>query len=65
VLTFQVPTESDTASTTAPTLKLAVANPPASTHSGSSQTGSVVLARIALAVALVAVGVAVLKRRTT
>jgi uncharacterized protein len=49
----------------APTLKLAVANPPASTHSGSSQTGSVVLASVALAVAVVALAVAILRRRTT
>lgn len=48
----------------APTLKLAAANPAATTHSSSSQTGSVVLASIALAVAVVALGVAVVRRRT-
>lgn len=47
----------------APTLKLAVPNPAATTHSGSSQTGSVVLASIALAVAVAALGVAVVRRR--
>lgn len=47
----------------APTLKRAAANPTTTTHSGSSQTGSVVLASIALAVAVIAHGVAVLRRR--
>jgi periplasmic copper chaperone A len=49
----------------APTLKLAVANPGPSRRGGSSQTGSVVLASIALAVAIVALGVAVVRRRRT
>lgn len=49
----------------APTLKLALGNPPASMRSGSSQTGSVVLASIALVVAVVALGVAVPRRRRT
>jgi periplasmic copper chaperone A len=49
----------------APTLKLAAANPAVTTHSGSMQTGSVVLASIALAVAVIALGVAILRRRTT
>jgi uncharacterized protein len=49
----------------APTLELAVANPGPSTRGGSSQTGSVVLAGIALAVAVVALGVAVVRRRRT
>jgi hypothetical protein len=43
--------------------KLAVTNPAATTHSGSSQTGSVVLASIAPA-AVVALGLVVLRRRT-
>jgi hypothetical protein len=44
-------------------LMLAAANPVTTTHSGSSQTGSVVLA--SSAVAVVALGVTVLRRRTT
>lgn len=46
-------------------LMLAAANPVTTTHSGSSQTGSVVLASGVVAVAVVALGVAVLRRRTT
>lgn len=49
----------------APTLKLAAANPAATTRSSSSQTGSVVLASIAVAVALVALGLAVVRWRRT
>jgi hypothetical protein len=46
-------------------LAKAVANPVAMPHSGNGQTGSVVLASVALAVALVALDLVVLWRRTT
>lgn len=49
----------------APTVTPAAANPVTTAHSGSSQTGSVVLASVAPAVAVAAPGVAVLRRRTT
>ena len=60
-----VPAPGSTAEREHPAPTLVVANPVAMPHSGNSQTASVILASIALAVAVVALCVAVLRRRTT
>ena len=60
-----VPAPGSAAEPEHPAPTLVVANPAAMPHSGNSQTASVVLASIALAVAVVALCVAVLRRRTT